>query len=252
MRALSLIAFLLATSHSWAYQPQVTDDTGTQGAGGNQLEFAWVHEHEETGVTQRTNSFPFVYTRGISDTLDLAVGMPWVHSNASGSMQSDVGNPGIAIKWRFYDPENGWSLAFKPEVLLPVSANKEAKGHGDHGTSYNATLILSRETSFGEFHVNAGAGYYDDKSVGGSDANSYHLSIAPAWRLNDKTLLALDLGLDREDPDSGGADTSHYALVGLVYSPNEDLDIAAGLQKSFSVEGSDNAWMGTVGVSWRF
>lgn len=240
-----------ASPAAFAYQPLVTDDTGTQGMGGNQLEFAWVHEHEETGATTRTNSVPLVYTRGLSDALDLAVGLPWLRSNASGNGQSGTGNPTLALKWRFHEVENGWSIALKPEIAFPVSAANEAKGHGDHGTAYNATLIFSRETPFGEFHVNAGAGHYDAK-VAGNDADSCHLSVAPAWRLAESTLLALDIGLDHENPEVGGSDTSHYVLLGLVHSPNENLDLAAGLQKTFSVNGSDNVWMGTVGVTWRF
>jgi len=248
----TLLAALFASSHAWAYQPLVTDDTGTQGAGGNQIEFAWVHEHEQTdGTSTRTNSVPLVYTRGLTDALDVAVGLPWARSNASGGNESGSGNPSLALKWRFHEKENGWSLAFKPEIVFPVSAAKEAKGHGDHGTAYNATVIFTRETAFGEFHINAGAGRYDAISAG-EDATTYHLSVAPAWRLNESTLLALDIGLDHENPDAGGSDTSHYALLGLVYAPNENLDLAAGLQKTFSVSGSDNVWMGTVGVTWRF
>lgn len=241
-----------ASPGAFAYQPLVTDDTGTQGMGGNQLEFAWVHEHEETGgTTTRTNAVPLVYTRGLTDALDLAVGLPWLRSNASGNGESGTGNPSLAMKWRFHEVENGWSIALKPEIVLPVSAAKESKGHGDHGTAYNATLIFSRETSFGEFHINAGAGHYDAKTAG-NDADSLHLSFAPVWRLSESTLLALDMGLDHENTDTGGSDTNHYVLLGLIHSPNENLDLAAGLQKTFSVDGSSNVWMGTVGITWRF
>jgi hypothetical protein len=239
-----------------AYQPLVTDDTGTQGAGGNQLEFAWVHDHSKdtaTGDTTRVNTLPVVYTRGLTDNLDIAIGLPWSHTKTTGAAsESGTGNPSVAMKWRIYEQENGWSIALKPEIVLPVSSSKETDGLGDHGTAYNATLIISRETSFGEFHINAGLGRYNDKNTPATDATSQHFSIAPAFKLSDDTLLAIDIGLDRENPQGGASDTSHYVLLGLVHSPNDDLDLAVGLQKTYSVAGSDNVWMATTGITWRF
>ena len=255
MRATVLLATLALSfaASSWAYQPLITDDTGTQGADGNQLEIAWGHDHAKVGgASTHTHSVPLVYTRGLSDTLDIALSLPWQRSNASGLYKSDITNPSLAMKWRFYEQADHWSLALKPEVVFPVSAAKSANGLGDYGTAYKATLIASHPTSFGEFHVNAGVSHFDDKVEGGVNTNSWHLSTAPAWRLNDATLLALDLGLDHESIHHGGSDTSHYALLGLVYSPNQNLDLSLGVQKTFSVSGSSNILTGTIGATWRF
>lgn len=244
---LTLPTYLLLTANAWAYQPLVTDDTGTQGAGGNQLEFAWMHASEKTaGISTRTDSLPMVYTRGLSETLDVAFGLPWVSSNASGHTESGTGGLSIAAKWRFYEEEKGWSLALKPQVDFAVSANKEANGLGNHGTTYGATLIATTETGFGEFHINAGLSHFNGKG-GNTDENSRFISVAPVFKVTDNTKVALDLGLDRT-----AGDTSYFILLGLVHSPRDTLDLAAGLQKTFSVAGSDNVWTGIVGVTWRF
>ena len=249
-----LAASLVVSAPALALQPLVTDDTGTQGMGGNQLEFAWGHDSDKAtgGGTTRTDSFPVVYTRGLTDTVDVSVGLPWVRSNASGANKAGTGNASLGFKWRFFEQEGGWSMALKPEVGFPVSSGKETNGVGDHATTYDLSLLLQHETAFGDVLINAGYGYFNDKNAPGTDADTLHFSVAPVWKLTEQTLLALDVGVDHENPKAGASDTSHYVLVGLMHSPNDDLDLAVGLQKTFSVAGSDNVWMGTVGLTWRF
>jgi hypothetical protein len=47
------------------FQPLITDDTGTQGAGGNQIEIALDRlEFNSAGATTKTRTLPLVYTRG--------------------------------------------------------------------------------------------------------------------------------------------------------------------------------------------
>ena len=251
----SILAACLAFSvPAQAFQPLVTDDTGTQGTAGNQLEIAWVHDSDKAtgGGTTRTDSVPLVYTRGLTDSVDLSIGLPWVRSNASGQYESGSGNPSLGLKWRFFEQEGGWSMALKTEVGFAVSSGKQVNGVGDHATTYDLSLILQHGTSFGDVLINAGYGQFNDNNVAGTDASTFHFSVAPVWRLTDKTLLALDVGLDHENPEVGAGDTSHYVLLGLVHSPNEDFDLAVGLQKTFSVPGSDSVWMATAGVTWRF
>jgi hypothetical protein len=242
----ALCGGLFAASAALAYQPLITDDTGTQGAGGNQLEIAWEHASAKAaGVTAKADAVPLTYTHGFTDALDVAIGLPWVSTDASGSNKSGSGNPELAVKWRFYEEKDGWSAALKPEVAFPVSASKEADGLGDHATSYALSLLLSRDTSFGELHINLGTGH---TSAAGADSDSYHLSVAPAWKLSDTSLIALDVGLDH---DSAADDFSHYALLGLVYTPNDSFDVAFGLQKVFSVPGVDSAWSISAGLTWH-
>ena len=58
-----------------AFQPLITDDTGTQGSAGNQLEFSFNQEHAKTtDETVRSYSLPVGYTRGITDSIDLFAG----------------------------------------------------------------------------------------------------------------------------------------------------------------------------------
>ena len=54
----SLVTFTFLAS---AHQPLITDDTGTQGAGSNQLEFSYSHDRTEQAVAAtRSRAVPLV------------------------------------------------------------------------------------------------------------------------------------------------------------------------------------------------
>ena len=105
---------LLCSIPVHAYFPFITDDTGTQGEGGNQLELNYVFIKERgVGVAEdgtyypgdygTSNSFPVTYTRGLTEDLDVFVGMIRQTSPTNGWMNSAIG-----VKWRFAgNPEEG-------------------------------------------------------------------------------------------------------------------------------------------------
>src|SRR5512134_3402934 len=67
----SFLPAMFASSTA-AFQPLITDDTGTQGAGGNQVELALNRQEVKgAGDTTITRTLPLVFTRGITDALDL-------------------------------------------------------------------------------------------------------------------------------------------------------------------------------------
>ena len=69
-RIATFVATLLATTGAQSFQPLVTDDTGTQGAGGNQLELAGTRAKNDVATARDA---AFVYTRGLTDGLDVFV-----------------------------------------------------------------------------------------------------------------------------------------------------------------------------------
>ncbi|MBE0614089.1 MAG: transporter [Burkholderiales bacterium] len=255
-----LILLLVLTGSSnavFAFQPLVTDDTGTQGDGRKQLEAAFTLDRAASaGNTVRTQTLPLVYTAGVAEALDVFAG--WNHarirSNDSGGDASGGANPAFGIKWRFYENQAGkTSIALKPEVLFPVSAGRESAGLGRGKTSGNLTLVLTREVSFGAIHINAGAGrdrYRDTSS--NPDTTRTRASIAPVLNLTQQWKLALDMGT--ESAHAGGARVrTDFVELGAIYSPGKDLDVALGIIRS-----SDNdtplttTHAATVGIAWRF
>ena len=238
-----------------AFQPLITDDTGTQGTGGNQIEFSINRDRAgSAGVTQTTSTLPLVYTRGLTETLDVFVQANHTRIAGSGADASGSGNPSFGAKWRFYENEGSkTSLGLKPEIRLPVSAEKETARLGTGKTSSGLTLILSQEVPFGALHANLAAGRnrFRDPAVN-PDASTTRASLAPVWDVGEEWKLALDVGTETES--AGGNKTrSNFSEIGAIFSPNKDLDFALGL-----VRRGDNANprtttnSATLGVTWRF
>ena len=240
-----------------AFQPLITDDTGTQGPGGNQLEISFSQDRaNQAGETVRSQSWPVVYTRGLSETLDVFAGFSYarIRQGVTGSEAGGGGNPSFGAKWRFYENEESkTSFALKPEIIYPVSAGRESAGLGRGKTSGNLSLIVTQEVAFGAIHLNLGAGRNRYRDVlNNPDSTATRASIAPVWDVTDQWKLALDLG--SESARAGGIRTrTNFAELGAIYSPGKDLDFALGVVRS---SGNDDPRTTThsasAGLTWRF
>ncbi len=252
-----LVTFAGFSASVSAFQPLVTDDTGTQGSGGNQLELSLNEDRAKVaGNVERLRTVPVVYTRGLTETLDVFAGLSYARIRASTSAgdASGGGNPSFGAKWRFYENEQSKTgFALKPEILLPVSAGREAAGLGRGRTSANLTLILTQEVPFGAIHANAGVGRdrYGD-SLNNPDTTTTRASIAPVWDVTDQWKLALDLGTESARA-AGVRARSNFVELGAIYSPSEDLDFALGfLRSSDNDSPSATKHTATAGITWRF
>lgn len=245
-----------------AFQPLATDDTGTQGAGGNQIEFAFLHQRQTTsGSTESalTRANPLIFTHGFSDALDLYLGAASQRIATTGAAggtthEKGWGNVAIGAKWRFFeDEDSGFSLGVKPEVQLPASDDKELRGLGNGRASWNAALLASRKTGFGEIHFNllAGhAGYALVSTRAAYRSSLWRASVAPVWQASEKLRLAVDLGI-MANPDKSKGVQKGYALLGAIYSPSDDLDLALGLSRE-NHDGNATTVQGQLGLTWRF
>jgi len=249
-QCLPIVAVMLAwVQPAHAYHPLITDDTGTQGMGGNQVEVGYDHARSEAAeVTSSERSIPLAFTRGLSDNLDVFAGV------ARQTIPGDGwGNVGVGLKWRFFEDEAAkFSLALRPEILFPVSRAKEAAGIGNGKTSYGLNFILTQETRFGELHFNLAAdrSNYADTSAFPDRRNLYRVSIAPVWHVAERWKAALDLGV-QTNPDRAKKPRMGYVEPGLVYSPSEDLDLSFGLVRDV-MDGSASTTSATFGLTWRF
>ncbi|MBI4204484.1 MAG: transporter [Betaproteobacteria bacterium] len=240
-----------------AFQPLVTDDTGTQGAGGNQVEAAYNRTVDKApGERSVTHEVPLVFTRGITDALDLFVGIAHQRfvPDAPATTERGWGNTAFGAKWRFYENEaRKLSFALKPEVQIPVSRAKEARGLGTARASYGAGLLMTQEVGFGAVHANAAVervNYADDALNAGERRTLYRLSVAPVWDVAEGWKLALDAGLIT-NPDPTARARLGYVELGAIYAPTEDLDIALGIIRNFR-DGSATTTQATIGLTWRF
>ncbi|MCX7173254.1 MAG: transporter [Proteobacteria bacterium] len=261
MRTTTLLTGLLLAASStaaWAFQPMITDDTGTQGEKGNQLEFAYEKDRaEQAGLTNATGVTAFTYTRGLSETLDVFVGANHIrtHTNIPGDDgAAGTGNPSLGLKWRFYENEaSKTSFALKPALGLPIDEEKEVVGLGSGRISYSLTAILTQETPFGAVHANLASErtVYRNKTLN-PDSSVLRVSIGPVWDVDEKWKLVLDLGSESER--AGGSKTHDtFFEIGAIYSPNKDLDFAVGiLRYNQNTRPSTVTNIITAGLTWRF
>jgi hypothetical protein len=249
--ALALGALALPAA---AFQPLITDDTGTQGERGNQLELSIDEGRAKVaGETTRTRTLPFTYTRGLTDALDVFAGISQIRVSSPGSSASGAGNPVLGGKWRFFEGEaSKTSFALKPEILLPVSEAREASGLGNGKTSWGLTLIVSQEVGFGAIHANLAAGQDKFRDPAAPKSTFVAASVAPVWDIAPHWQLALDLGYGSEK--AGGVTTrARFAELGAIYSPSENLDFALGVIRSTNTtEPRATTNSATLGVTWRF
>ena len=242
---------------AFAFQPLITDDTATQGDGGNQIELSFNEDRMKTAdTTQRTQVFPVVYTRGVSETIDVfaALGHVRIRSNSFGGDANGTANPVLGAKWRFYENEDSkTSFAFKPEIFLPVSRSLEEVGIGTGKTSGALTLILTQVFSFGAIHANAGVSRFRfNDTLTNPDETLARLSLAPVWNVCEQWKLALDAGTRYARSNENRVRTD-FVEVGSIYSPDKDIDIALGLIRTQNNEHprtTGNAV--TAGLTWRF
>jgi len=240
-----------------ALQPLITDDTGTQGVGGNQVEIAWSRGVEkEPGSTNVTRTLQPVYTRGWTDTLDLYAGGTFLRNSpaAPGTPQSGAGNAVAGLKWRFHEDEkSGFSLAFKPELQLPVSSRAEDRGLGNARTNAAVALLLTQETGFGAIHGNLAFSSQRFRHGSNRDLHRdslWRLSLAPVFEVTERWRIAFDAGLVT-NPHRAEKSGMAYVEAGVIHSPGKDLELAAGLIRDVRHQGH-RVYQATIGVTWRF
>jgi hypothetical protein len=241
---------------AWAFQPLITDDTGTQGAGGNQIEVSYNRTVDKLhGSRDVTTEFPVVYTRGVTDTLDLFAGIGHVRLGPEDApAERGFNNFAVGAKWRFYEDETSkLSVALKPELQVPVSKNRETRGLGTADFSYGLGLLVTKETGFGAVHANLAVDRvnYDDDALNAAERRTLvRLSVAPVWDVSEKWKLALDAGI-MTNPDRAERTFMGYAEIGVIYSATKQLDFAVGLLRNLR-DGAVSTTFFTVGVTARF
>ena len=238
-------AALCLSGPALAYHPLVGDDTGTQGAGGNQIEIGYDYDHSTLDGAGR--SYSITYSRGITDALDVFASAVWLASPVGG-----WGNAGLGAKWRFYDDEtSGLSLAIEPKVQLPVSAEDEARGLGNGKSGYSLAFLATQNTSFGQVIVNLAAGRdrFADKLIVDRKTH-YRLSVAPVWQVSKPIRLALDMGL-KTNPDSSRKYRMGYLELGMIYTPDQTLDLSLGILRAV-LDGPVSNTTVTSEATWRF
>jgi hypothetical protein len=251
-----LVGIALFPALASAFQPLVTDDTGTQGSGGNQLEFSYSRFAEKDLDARATlETLPITYTRGLTETLDIYAGVTYAKLQVTDEPEArGAGIPAIGLKWRFYESEpDKLSLAVKPEIRRAFSSGAEDRGLGNGPLNGGVALLLSQETGFGAVHANLSVNTFRFALEENRELHRdilWRLSVAPVFDLAWDWKIALDAGLIT-NPHKAEKATMGYVEIGAIYSPRKDLDFALGFISDVFHEGH-SVYGATAGVTWRF
>jgi hypothetical protein len=264
LHAVTATAFcLLPSDFVWAGHPFITDDAGTQGAGSWQLELmAEQGRNDRTaGSTQmrsRVELFNPVLTYGLSETVDVALGLNYIRNRISenGLTVLDVrgaADTSVEVKWKFFDA-GGWSFAVKPGISLPTG--DEARGLGTGRTSWGIDLIADYEAKPWAWFANLA--YFHPRFASPQDAAAsrddlWRVSMGATWEFRENLWLAGELGARtnevRDDPFFPGRQPQ-WAMLGLIFSPADKIDLDIGLRKGLNRAETHTVFL--IGATFRW
>jgi hypothetical protein len=264
-----------------AFEPLNTDDAGTVKKDGNQIEmyFYSINKVDQpTGSGQdlsspgeeflgpgSTKSFPFTYTRGIAENVEIALGTQY-NATPRASNYSPLSNYTLNAKWRFWGEEgDNLNLAVKPILQFPVSKQQQVVGFGQAAFNYGGTFIASYYLSEAlEAHVNLGymrspynVNYLNGGSASPLRLNIYSASIAPVWNVMDGLRLALDFGV-QTNPSTTDQQSTMYGMVAAIIGLSESVDFGISMMRSAQniglvlVGNGPNSTRLDTGITWRF
>jgi hypothetical protein len=234
-------AAMIISSGAYAAHPLITDDTGTQGTGKFQLEITSEfssNEENDGGPTikETGGEIAAALSYGISENIDLVVGMPyqWYTVKESGlkvAEESGGGDMSVELKWRFLDTgEEGTSLALKPGISIP--AGSEEKGFGSGAVSCGVMLIATHTGKLGALHANLGysrVGYGTEENDEASRKDIWHASLAGELNMTETLRAVADIGMETNGELVSDIHPA-YLIGGLIYSINDDMEIDFGVK----------------------
>ena len=230
---LCFVLFMIAAKPGWAAHPLITDDTGTQGKGGYEIELNGEFEHDdEDGVESEVSTITGALSVGLADALDLVLGIPVqftrvIEDTEEGhetTTEEGISDISIELKWRFWE-RKGLSFAVKPIVTLPTGERKEGLGGGRiTGSLY---LISTLEKGPVCFHANVG--YIQNENKNDERKELWHASLAMEYVVLDKLKLVANFGVDR-NADRASQTNPGWVIGGIIYSLTDSLDLDLGVK----------------------
>lgn len=246
--SLFIIYFSLFTV-SYAAHPLITDDTGTQGKGKFQLELNSEFDHEdEDGATEDAFEFASILSYGLTDSIDVVLGIPYqfIRLKEDGQKDSENGLSDISLelKWRFYEKE-GLSFALKPGMTLPTGDTDKGLGAGK--IAYSAFFIATKEIQPWAFHLNLG--YIRNENKADERKNLWHASVAGEVEVMKDLKVVGNIGVERNTDRTVDINPA-FILGGIVYSLSENFDIDFGVKGGLNKPEADYSVL--AGFAWRF
>jgi hypothetical protein len=226
---IAIVSMIGFSTNAFATHPLITDDTGTQGKAGIQIELNGEYgTGKEDGVTEKTTEIAGAFTYGLTDSLDLIAGIPYlftsVESEGETVKEKGISDASLQAKWRFYEIGK-FSFALKPGISLPTG--DEQKGLGTNKIGYSGFLINTINIEPFAFHLNFG--YMRNEKKFEEENNLWHASAACEYSILKNLRVVVNIGMEKNsDPDA--TDNPAFILGGIIYSVKYNIDLDAGFK----------------------
>ena len=234
------LAAVLFTSGAYGAHPLNTEDTGTQGKGGWQLEVNGERNRDKVdGETTKGAQAAAVLSHGAAENVDLQFGVPWQDTGSA----RGAGDLFAALKWKFWE-QGPWSAGLRGAVTAPTG--DEDRGLGNGRPTWAALLIGQYEGERWIFLAHAG--YRRNSNTVGDRASIGELSGAVLYKAGERLKLLVDANrTTNADPQSD--QSIRQMVIGAIWSPAKDLDLDIGLRRGNDAA-IDRAVMAGITLRW--
>jgi len=232
----AVFLFAAATAARAAH-PLITEDTGTQGTGKQQLE---VNVNRFDFSESRWRSlWGMTWSYGVRENADLQIGIPYFAGLGKGDLAVD-------FKWRFWE-SGKLGLGAKPGFTLPTGDEEKRIGTGEK--TYGATLFFSYEPDAWALHGQAGYRRFENVLDLRKDIWQYSGSfwLKPIEGLK----LVSDLAFTT-DPRVEVRTWIRTFILGVIYSPVKNFDVDAGIRWDRVYESGESSRGYLVGLTYRW
>jgi len=256
---LAVLLMSLWAGIAHAALPFITDDAGTLGKGTSQVELLYARSTDKEAVdgsiVKTDRNLPgATFGYGVADPLDLTLGFAreWGKVTVDGASSNDPGSAlfTLSAKWRLYKNDStGYQFTVKPLVGYSYGVGGTSD---DHTVSLGGWLIATKEHEALAVSMNAGYLFNDYGSAAGRDASRSRIWIVSVLATYE-VLKGLKLGCDvgaSTNPDKADSTIPAYALAGVIYTLNENVDLSLGLK--FGITKPEPDFAGTAGITVRF
>jgi len=212
------LAAVLFASGAYGAHPLNTEDTGTQGKGGWQLE---VNGERNEDQSLKGAQAAAVLSYGAAETIDLQFGVPWQDTGA----ERGAGDLVAALKWKFWE-QGPWSAGLRGAVTAPTG--DEDRGLGNGKPTWAALLIGQYEGERWIFLAHAG--YRRNSNTFGDRESISEISAAALYKATAQLKLLVDANRTT-NPDPQSDQQLRQRVLGAIYSPSKDLDLDIGFRR---------------------
>jgi hypothetical protein len=234
-----VFAFLLVAGNAYGAHPLLTEDTGTQGKGGWQLEVNGERQKDPQPDLDvpplRAIQSGTTLSYGLTETIDVKVDVPYLRHEG-------ILDVAVGFKWRFYEKDE---LSFGVQAGLLLPTGDEQKGLGTGKTNAGVLGIASWQGERWEFHSSFGA--RSNENVIEQRDWLGHFSAAAGYRLFKPLRLLVDFSWDSNPEVESGA--FFNTVVGFIWSVTKDFDLDGGYRRGNDPAIRD-AWLFGLTLRW--